>query len=76
MTFKLNVGSESILCFCLFWFRFMDFFPIVKAIYGKIPDITADEIKDMQRAFAKEKKMKDLPSKSQILNAYFKAVKE
>ena len=54
----------------------MDFFPIVKAIYDKIPDITADEIKDMQRAFAKEKKMKDLPSKSQILNAYFKAVKE
>ena len=54
----------------------MDFFPIVKAIYGKIPEITADEIKDMQRAFAKEKKMKDLPSKSQILNAYFKAVKE
>ena len=54
----------------------MDFFPIVKAIYDKIPNITADEIKDMQRAFAKEKKMKDLPSKSQILNAYFKAVKE
>ncbi len=54
----------------------MDFFPIVKAIYEKIPNITADEIKDMQRAFAKEKKMKDLPSKSQILNSYFKAVKE
>lgn len=54
----------------------MDFFPIVKGIYNKIPDISADEIKDMQRAFAKEKKMKDLPSKSQILNAYFKAVKE
>ena len=54
----------------------MDFFPLVKAIYDQIPNITADEIKDMQRAFAKEKKMKDLPSKSQILNAYFKAVKE
>ena len=54
----------------------MDFFPIVKAIYDKIPDITADEIKDMQRAFAKEKKMKDLPSKSQILQSYFTAVKE
>ena len=54
----------------------MDFFPLVKAIYDKIPDITADEIKDMQRAFAKEKKMKDLPSKSQILQSYFKAVGE
>ena len=54
----------------------MDFFPLVKAIYDKIPDITADEIKDMQRAFAKEKKMKDLPSKSQILQSYFAAVKE
>ena len=54
----------------------MDFFPLVKAIYDKIPDITADEIKDMQRAFAKEKKMKDLPSKSQILQSYFAAVNE
>jgi len=54
----------------------MDFFPLVKAIYDKIPDITADEIKDMQRIFAKEKKMKDLPSKSQILQSYFAAVKE
>ena len=54
----------------------MDFFPLVKAIYDKIPSITADEIKDMQRAFAKEKKMKDLPSKSQILQSYFAAVRE
>ncbi len=54
----------------------MDFFPLVKAIYDRIPNITADEIKDMQRAFAKEKKMKDLPSKSQILQSYFAAVKE
>ena len=54
----------------------MKFFPLVKAIYDKIPNITADEIKDMQRAFAKEKKMKDLPSKSQILQSYFTAVKE
>ena len=54
----------------------MDFFPLVKAIYDKIPDINADEVKDMQRAFAKEKKMKDLPSKSQILQSYFAAVRE
>lgn len=54
----------------------MKFFPLVKAIYDKIPNITADEIKDMQCAFAKEKKMKDLPSKSQILQSYFTAVKE
>ena len=54
----------------------MDFFPLVKAIYDQIPNITADEIKDMQRAFAKEKKMKDLPSKSQILQSYFNAVRE
>ena len=54
----------------------MDFSPLVKAIYDKIPNITADEIKDMQRAFAKEKKMKDLPSKSQILQSYFKAIGE
>jgi len=61
--------------FMINWFL-MDFFPLVKAIYDKIPNITADEIKDMQRAFAKEKKMKDLPSKSQILQSYFTAVKE
>ena len=61
--------------FMINWFL-MDFFPLVKAIYDKIPNITADEIKDMQRAFAKEKKMKDLPSKSQILQSYFAAVKE
>ena len=54
----------------------MDFFPLVKIIYDRIPNITADEIKDLQRSFAKENKMKDLPSKSQILNSYFKAVKE
>ena len=54
----------------------MDFFPLVKEIYNKIPNITADEIKDMQRSFAKENKMKDLPSKSQILQSYFSAVKE
>jgi hypothetical protein len=54
----------------------MDFFPLVEAIYNKIPNITADEIKDMQRVFAKGKKMKDLPSKSQILQSYFKAVNE
>ena len=54
----------------------MDFFPLVKTIYDRIPNITVDEIKDLQRSFAKENKMKDLPSKSQILNSYFKAVKE
>ena len=54
----------------------MDFFPLVKIIYDSIPNITADEVKDLQRSFAKENKMKDLPSKSQILNSYFKAVKE
>ena len=54
----------------------MDFFPLVKAIYDKIPNITADEIKDMQRTFAKEKNIKDLASKSQILQSYFAAVKE
>lgn len=53
----------------------MDFFPLVKIIYDKIPNITADEIKDLQRDFAKENKMKDLPSKSQILHSYFDAVK-
>lgn len=54
----------------------MDFFPLVKQIYGKLPNITSDEVKDMQRAFAKENKMKDLPSKSQILHAYFNAINE
>ena len=54
----------------------MDFFPLVKQIYDRIPNITVDEIKDMQRAFAKDEKMKDLPSKSQILQSYFKAVNE
>ena len=54
----------------------MDYFSLVKTIYDKIPNISADEIKDMQRVFAKENKMKDLPSKSQILNEYFKAVRD
>ena len=54
----------------------MDFFPLVKSIYDRIYDITADDIKDMQRDFAKRNKMKDLPSKSQILHSYFNAVKE
>ena len=54
----------------------MDFFSLVRAIYDRIPNISADEIKDIQRDFAKRNKMKDLPSKSQILHSYFNAVKE
>ena len=54
----------------------MDFFPLVKRIYDRIPNITPDDVKDLQRAFAKENKMKDLPSKSQILQSYFKAVED
>ena len=71
---NLEVNQYYILVY--FWLYLMDFFPLVKAIYDKIQNITVDEIKDMQRAFAKEKKMKDLPSKSQILQSYFAAVKE
>ena len=73
----MKVGSESVLYFIVYeWCLVMDFFPLVKQIYDRIPNITADEIKDMQCAFAKDEKMKDLPSKSQILQSYFKAVKE
>lgn len=54
----------------------MDFFPLVKSIYDRIPNILADDIKDLQRDFAKKEKMKDLPSKSQILQSYFSAVRE
>ena len=54
----------------------MEIFSLVKEIYDRIPNITPDDIKDLQRAFAKENKMKDLPSKSQILQSYFQAVKE
>ena len=52
----------------------MDFFSLVKTIYNRIPNINVDDIKDLQRLFAKENKMKDLPSKSQILQCYFSAV--
>lgn len=74
----MKVIYEYILCFglCLLFILFMDFFPLVKLIYDKISVITADEIKDLQRDFAKKNKMKDLPSKSQILHSYFNAVKE
>ena len=54
----------------------MDFFPLVREIYDKLSSVTADDVKDMQRAFAKKNKMKDLPSKSQILQSYFYAVEE
>lgn len=54
----------------------MEIFSLVKEIYDRIPNITPDDIKDLQRAFAKENKMKDLPSKSQILQSYFQEVKE
>lgn len=64
----------------MFWFIviifFMDFFPLVISIYNNVSNITADDIKDMQRDFAKKNKMKNLPSKSQILHSYFNAVKE
>ena len=54
----------------------MELFSLVQTIYNKIPNITVEEIKDLQRSFAKDNKMKDLPSKSQILQAYFSAVKD
>lgn len=53
----------------------MDLFALVQTIYNKLPDITAEDLKDLQRSFAKKNNMKNLPSKSQILQTYFSAVK-
>ena len=39
-------------------------------------DFNAEKLKDYQRAFAKQNGMQTLPSKSQILQAYFQLVEE
>ncbi|GHW02900.1 hypothetical protein AGMMS50249_6860 [candidate division SR1 bacterium] len=49
---------------------------LVLEIIDKLPHITAKEIKDLQRDFAKKNKMQTLPSKSDILQAYFALLKD
>ncbi|MDR0607683.1 MAG: radical SAM protein, partial [Candidatus Peribacteria bacterium] len=44
---------------------------LVYQILAEIDTINADRFKDLQRIFAKERRMQSLPSKSQILQAYF-----
>jgi elongator complex protein 3 len=44
---------------------------LVHQILNEIATLDSDRLKDLQRAFAKEQKMQTLPSKSQILQAYF-----
>jgi elongator complex protein 3 len=52
------------------------FTPLVHQILAKLPTLTLEGLKDLQRVFAKEKKMQTLPSKSQILQAYFHLVEQ
>ena len=54
----------------------MDFSPLVLQILEQINTITADGVKDLQRIFAKEHKMKTLPSKSQIIETYLKMIEQ
>ncbi len=54
----------------------MDFECLVKEILEKIDDLDEDGVKDLQRNFAKEHKMKTLPSKSQIIETYLKMIEQ
>ena len=54
----------------------MDFEHLVKEILEKIDDLDEDGVKDLQRIFAKEHKMKTLPSKSQIIETYLKMIEQ
>jgi hypothetical protein len=47
------------------------FAPLIYQILSELPNIDAERIKYLQRAFAKEHQMKTLPSKSQLLQTYF-----
>lgn len=47
------------------------FIPLIYQILSELPSVTPERLKDLQRTFAKEHKMKTLPSKSQILQTYF-----
>jgi len=47
------------------------FVPLVHQILSKLPNLSPEELKDSQRAFAKNHQMKTLPSKTQILQTYF-----
>jgi histone acetyltransferase (RNA polymerase elongator complex component) len=54
----------------------MDFEYLVKEVLEKIDDLDEDGVKDLQRIFAKEHKMKTLPSKSQIIETYLKMIEQ
>ncbi|MDR0283172.1 MAG: hypothetical protein LBI53_08055 [Candidatus Peribacteria bacterium] len=49
--------------------------PLIHQILSRFPNLSPDQLKDMQRAFAKQQKMKTLPSKSQMLQTYFSLLK-
>ena len=50
------------------------FIPLVYQIISELPTLDSERLKELQRIFAKEQKMRTLPSKSQILQAYFHLV--
>jgi len=52
------------------------FHSLIQAILAKLPNCSPEDLKDLQRAFAKEHNMKSLPSKSQILQTYFSLLKQ
>ena len=51
------------------------FASLIRQIISELPTIDSERLKDLQRAFAKQHKMKTLPSKSQILQTYFSLLK-
>ena len=53
----------------------MNYSPLVLSLLSK-EALTPELLKEEQRAFAKEKKLSTLPSKSQILQSYFQLVAE
>jgi hypothetical protein len=52
------------------------YIPLVYHILSELPTLTPDRLKDLQRDFAKAQKLTTLPSKSQILQAYFHLVEK
>ena len=52
------------------------FAPLIHHIISKLPNLSPDELKDLQRAFAKQHNMNTLPSKSQLLQTYFSLLEQ
>jgi histone acetyltransferase (RNA polymerase elongator complex component) len=52
------------------------FAPLIYQMLSDLPNLDAEQLKNLQRAFAKEHQMTTLPSKSQLLQTYFSLVNQ